>query len=122
MIDHQRTTRLLANRTDAALLPHQLAVIVRRKPVSARVQFFPVLGIGAPSVPLARVDLIPVSQAEREIPSQDLPSILRVLGISSLFRCIPAGYVEHAIARKHSLPIFGVFRISLLSRCILAGS
>jgi hypothetical protein len=122
MIDHERTTGLLANRTDAALLPHQLAVIVRRKPVSARVESFPVFGIGAPSVALACVDLIPVSCAGQEVPGKHPLSIFGVFDISFPSRCIPAGGMEHAVAREHSLPIFGVFRISLPSRRIPAGS
>jgi hypothetical protein len=121
MIDHELTTGLPANRADAALLLHQLAVIVRRKAVSARVQSFPVLGIGAPSVAFARVDLINVSHAGREIPGKHPLSIFRVFGISFLSRCIPARGMEHAIPREHSLPISGVFRISLPSRCIPAG-
>jgi hypothetical protein len=122
MIDHELTTGLPANRTDAALLLHQLAVVVRRKPVSARVQSFPVLGIRAPSVAPARVDLIKVSHAGRAIPGKHALSIFRVFGISLFSRCIPASGMEHAIARKQSLPKFGVFRISLPSRRIPAGS
>jgi hypothetical protein len=122
MIDHELTIRLLADRTDAALLLHQLAVIVRRKAVSARVQFFPVLGVGAPSVAPARVDLIKVSHAGRAIPGKHTLSIVRVLCISLSSRCIPAGIMEHAIAREQSLPKCGVLRISLPSRRIPAGS